>query len=119
MRVKQILFEVVGNIMTSLLSFMINFYKAIGKNFLIQKSKFRLTISLLLNTYLLIESFILCLVADAVEETTELKKVPEVTSEAAAASADEEKPGQANSLEATEAKERRKRAPIGMATIPL
>jgi hypothetical protein len=61
-------------------------------------------------------------VPDTVEESTELKKVPEVTSEAAAVASasasalptDEEKPGQANSLEATEAKERRKRAPLGM-----
>lgn len=54
------------------------------------------------------------LVPDTVEASTEPKQpAPEVSAEALVGPADEERPGQANSLEATqEAKARRKRAPL-------
>jgi len=53
------------------------------------------------------------LVPDTVEAaTTEEKKVAEAATEAAAGSTEDERPGQANSLEAAEAKSRRKRAPL-------
>ena len=54
------------------------------------------------------------------EESTEPKKTTEAATEASAAAAvvptEEERPGQANSLEATEAKSRRRRAPLGRTT---
>jgi hypothetical protein len=59
-------------------------------------------------------------VPDAVETaSTEEKKVGEAATEAASAttgSTEDERPGQANSLEASEAKSRRRRAPIGRTT---
>ncbi len=51
--------------------------------------------------------------------STEEKKVGEAATEAASAAAgstEDERPGQANSLEASEAKSRRRRAPIGRTT---
>ena len=57
---------------------------------------------------------------DTVETaSTEEKKVDEAATEAASATAgssEDERPGQANSLEASEAKSRRRRAPIGRTT---
>jgi hypothetical protein len=59
-------------------------------------------------------------VPDTVEPaSTEEKKVGEAATEAASATAgstEDERPGQANSLEAAEAKSRRRRAPIGKTT---
>jgi hypothetical protein len=59
-------------------------------------------------------------VPDTVEPaSTEEKKVGEAATEAAsvtAGSTEDERPGQANSLEASEAKSRRRRAPIGRTT---
>ncbi len=66
-----------------------------------------------------------CVVSFAVPDTvetasTEEKKVGEAATEAAASatagSTEDERPGQANSLEASEAKSRRRRAPIGRTT---
>ncbi len=57
---------------------------------------------------------------DTVETaSTEEKKVDEAATEAASATAgstEDERPGQANSLDASEAKSRRRRAPIGRTT---
>ena len=59
--------------------------------------------------------------ADSIEavSSSEEKKVAEAATEAASGSTEDERPGQANSLEASEAKSRRRRAPIGMGHLNL